>query len=296
MISQNLVEQRRKITQWLAWGADYLAERGVPNSGADAEALILSVLGCRRHEMVLDRHPLTDEALASFRSCIFRRGRREPLQYILGEAHFFGRVFTVNRNVLIPRPETEQLVAQILERRRGLRCVVDVGTGSGCIAVTLAYEIPAARVVAVDISPAALDLARHNAARHGVSNKIEWVCGDLLRPIDSNMVADLVVANLPYIDDQEITALQPEVVDFEPLSALRGGSDGLAIISDLIPQALEILDTGGLLALEIGHDQGSRVKRLLERTGILEGIEVVADYGGLSRMVFAMKTVHRDAP
>ncbi len=293
MHSEGLREHRSEIIHWLAWGAGHLTQKGVPNPGGDAEALLMSLLRCHRHEVYLHQQPLSDDTLASFRSHIFRRGGREPLQYILGEASFFGRVFAVNRHVLIPRPETEQLVERILERRRKVRRAVDVGTGSGCIAVTLACEIPDARVVAIDLSAAALEVARENAARHGVSKRIQWFCGDLVNPADGSTGADLVVANLPYIADGECMGLQPEVADFEPMSALRGGPDGLAMIRALIPQVLQILDPGGLLALEIGHDQGAPVKTLLQETGVLDDVEVVADYGGLNRMVFAVKTALR---
>ncbi|MDX1764390.1 MAG: peptide chain release factor N(5)-glutamine methyltransferase [bacterium] len=296
MISEGLRQERKMISHLLVWGTGQLAQKGVPNPEGDAEALLLSVLRCRRHELYLYHQPLTDDALASYGSHIARRRAREPLQYILGETSFFGRVFAVNEDVLIPRPETEQLVEQILDRRKEARRVIDVGTGSGCIAVTLACEMPRIAVAAVDISATALAVARENGWRHGVSRRIDWLCGDLLSPVDAGIRADVVVANLPYIGDEEFSSLAPEVSVFEPPSALRGGPDGLAVIRALIPQAHQALGTAGLLALEIGHEQRLRVKALLEETGSFEDVEFVADYGGLNRMVFAVKTDRRGAP
>ncbi len=276
----------RPSAHWAQWGEAQLAEVGVPEPRLDAEMLLASVLDLDRTGLYLRPEPLRPEEQVSFRAYIARRQRREPLQYILGEAPFYGRSFRVSGAVLIPRPETEQLVEEVLKRRRGALRIVDVGTGSGCIAVTVACECPRARVVAVDRSLRALRTARRNGARHGVAERIDWVCADLLSVLRTDYRAELMVANLPYVARGELASLQPEVGAYEPWEALNGGSDGLSLIAALCASAPPALARGGLLALEIGDQQAAAVREMARKTGAYDAVEVVRDLAGKDRMVF----------
>ncbi len=271
---------------WLRWGTARLATAGVPHPSVDAEMLLAAVLGLDRTGLYLRQDPLEPKDQASFRKYIARRRRREPLQYILGEAPFYGRLFRVNGDVLIPRPETELLVEEVLKRHPGAGRIVDVGTGGGCIAVTLASECPGAQVVAVDRSQRALQTAHANGSRHGVAERIHWVCADLLAALRDGYRADLIVANLPYVASGELPALQPEVGAYEPWEALDGGSDGLSLIAALCAAAPRMLVRGGLLALEIGDQQASAVRAMARRSGLYDSVDVIRDLAGKDRMVF----------
>ncbi len=272
--------------RWVVWGEAQLSAAGVPHPRVDAEMLLASVLDLDRTGLYLRQDPLGREDQASFRALIARRQRREPLQYILGEAPFYGRFFGVNGDVLIPRPETELLVDEVLKRSQRPLRIVDVGTGSGCIAVTLACECPRARVVAVDRSLRALRAAQANGARYGVDERIRWICADILAGLRPGYRAELIVANLPYVARGELPALQPEVSAYEPREALNGGSDGLSLIAELCAAAPRMLAGGGLLAVEIGDQQAAAVRRLARQTGAYDGVEVVRDLAGKDRMVF----------
>ncbi len=277
---------RQPPGHWVQWGEARLTEAAVPNPKADAEWLLASALGVGRTDLYLRQDPLGPEETATFCANIARRQRREPLQYILGEAAFYGRVFQVQGDVLIPRPETEQLIDQVLQRCPAAMRIVDVGTGSGCLAVTLACECPGARVVAVDRSPEALRIARANGVRHGVSERIAWLCSDLLTPLHPRYRVELIVANLPYVARRERQDLPPEVGAYEPWEALDGGFDGLSLIAALCVSAPRILAAGGLLAVEIGDRQAPAVRRMVRNTGAYDGVEVVRDLAGRDRMVF----------
>jgi release factor glutamine methyltransferase len=241
----------------------YLADRGVENPRLNAEHLLAHALGLKRMELYLqfDRQ-LGEAERAPLRDTVKRRGAREPLQHILGTVEFHGRTFTSDKRALVPRPETEQLVEIALEITKGKTSpvILDIGTGSGVIALTLALEIPSAEVHAVDISPDALALAAENAARHELAARIAFHQADLLPPGDTKF--DLIVANLPYIATDEIAALSPEV-RHDPLSALDGGPDGLDIIRRLIDLTPDRLAPGGALLLEIGAGQADAVNALL---------------------------------
>ena len=218
------------------------------------------------------------------RELVRRRAQRVPLQHLLGTVEFHGRTFATDARALIPRPETEQLVEIVL----GLqlppepRCA-DIGTGSGVIALTLAAEWPGAKVQAVDPSAAALELARENAARLGLTERVEFLPGTLLEPCRGPF--DLIAANLPYIPTANIAGLSAEV-QYDPAGALDGGEDGLALISGCIAQAPAKLAAGAWLALEIGHDQAARVRRLLEAAGFSD-VRIEKDYQGVERFVLA---------
>lgn len=240
------------------------------DAALDAEVLARKVLVCDRAGYVVR---LRDEEPADFadpyRSLVDRRCRREPIAYILGEREFWGRPFEVTPDVLIPRPETELIVEEALELFSGGPApgiVVDVGTGSGCLAVALALEFPDALVIATDISEAALGVARRNADSNGVADRIDFRTGNLLDPVTET--ADLIVSNPPYVASGDAPGLVPEVREHEPHVALFAGTDGLSLFAKLFPAAATRLSPGGRLIVEVGYDQDDRVAAMAAAHGL----------------------------
>ena len=260
----------------------YLADRGVENPRLNAEHLLAHALGLKRMELYLqfDR-PLTEAERAPLRDLVKRRGAREPLQHVLGTAEFHGRTFACDKRALVPRPETEQLVELALElaKAHAAPTLLDIGTGSGVIALTLALEIPSATIHATDLSPDALALAAENAARHAITGRVTFHQADLLPPGAAKF--DLIIANLPYIPADEIAALSPEV-RHDPHAALDGGPDGLDLIRRLIDTAPDRLAPGGALLLEIGAGQADAVNALLSARKFRD-ISVRPDYQNIPR-------------
>jgi release factor glutamine methyltransferase len=261
----------------------YLADRGVENPRLNAEHLLAHALGLKRMELYLqfDR-PLGEAERAPLREMVKRRGAREPLQHVLGTAEFHGRTFACDKRGLVPRPETEQLVEIALEITKAKTSpkILDTGTGSGVIAITLALETPSAEVHAVDISPDALALAAENAARHELAARISFHQADLLPPGDTKF--DLIAANLPYIPAGEIAALSAEVRQ-DPALALDGGADGLDLIRRLVADAPGRLAPGSALLLEIGAGQADAVNTLLTAQRKFRDISVRPDYQNIPR-------------
>jgi release factor glutamine methyltransferase len=259
----------------------YFQKSGMDRPRLNIEYLLAHVLGKKRMDLYLEfDRPLTEPELEPLRGLVKRRAAGEPLQHLLGTAEFHGRSFLCDKRALVPRPETEQLCELVLVAGPASR-VLDVGTGSGVIALTLATAWPDARVEAVDISPDALALARENAARLGLSERVEFFAGDLLAGVSGAF--DLIVANLPYIARQEIPTLTREV-QHDPISALDGGPDGLEIFRRFLPQAAQHLR--GRLALEIGHDQSKALAELLAAHNF-QDIRPQTDYQGTDRFIFA---------
>ncbi len=277
------------------------------------EWLTSRILNCPRLELSARRNQSISRSQArQIEKGAARLAEGGPLQYILGEAEFMGRVFTCDHRALIPRPETEQLTAWLLEEaplwQDKAAVIADVGTGSGCIVISLALERPQGRYIATDISTSALALARENAARHGVSARTRFIAGDLLSAItpkttlhhsaecwsvvtaDTMTFAslDAVVSNPPYVRTTDWARLDRSVRDFEPRTALDGGPDGLAIIRRLMKQAFQALKPGGVFFLEIGEDQGTAILELAHKTGFRES-QVRPDLAGKDRMVRAVK-------
>lgn len=271
------------IARMLRWMQDDFASRGIDNPRLDAELLLAHALGVERIRLYLDlERPLTADELDAVRGLVKRRRAREPVAYILGHRDFWGRRFKVTPAVLIPRPDTETLVEQALERLgedHGAD-VIDLCTGSGCVAISLACERPGLRVTATDLSAEALAVARENAAALGA--EVRFAQGDLFA--DEVGPFDLVTANPPYVREGELGALQPEVAEHEPTLALVAGPTGLEIYERLVPAAFERLRPGGHLLLEVGAGQAAAVGSLLTRAGFAE---VVAhrDLGGHERVV-----------
>ena len=248
------------------------------------------VLGCDR--AYLFGHPervLTPEEQSRFDAAVQQRTQRMPTQYITGHQEFWGLDLIVSPAVLIPRPETEHVVEAVLELARDLPAprIVDVGTGSGCIALALAKELPGAEIHAVDISPAALEVARANALRHGLFERIHFQESDLLGALSgAHGSFDLVVSNPPYVGETEREELQREVRDFEPEKALFGGVTGLEVMERLIPQAQCALRHGGWLVMEIGRGQDAALRGLLRDW---KSVDFTPDLQGIPRVVAAQR-------
>lgn len=283
------------IGSFVAWARAVLDRAGVANPIREAGWLVEHVLGLRAHQIVSeDDRPVSAEAWARGASLVARRAAREPLQYILGTQEFCGLDFSVGPGVLIPRPETELLVQEIVRRVEGGKAVTiaDVGTGSGCLAVTLAILLKAARILAVDRSPEALALARANARQLGVEDRIEWYEGDLLAPLQARGttgIVDVIVSNPPYIAEDEWPQLQPEVRLFEPRAALVAGPDGTEFHERLLREATTYLVSGGLLLMEVGRGQASVVRQIASRLGGYRPVRTVEDTAGIERVVIAQR-------
>ena len=270
---------------------DYFAQKGIGSARLDAEVLLAHALGCNRVRLYTHfDQPLTSSELDSFRALVRRRAQREPVAYLCGTREFFSRDFAVSPDVLIPRPETEHLVESALEwlQSQGLTAprILDVGTGSGALAVTLAAEVPASRVTACDMSAAALQIAARNAAAHGVHERIQWGHGDLLAPVAGPF--DLIVSNPPYVASGDRPELERDVRDYEPSLALFAGTDGLDIIRRLLPQAVAALARPGLFLCEFGSTQGPVVETLVRAAGPWEDVQILPDLQGHPRLVRAV--------
>ncbi len=270
---------------------DFLAKKGVESPRLQIELLLAHVLQLPRLKLYLNfERALTEAELETLRALVKRRGEREPLQHILGSTSFCGLEIEVNRHVLIPRPETELLA----ERAAGLLnggeapAVLDFGTGSGCLAIALAVKCPMARIHALDVSEEALNVARANAARHGASERIQFLQGDGLAALPGDARYDLIVSNPPYIPTAEIATLEPEVRDHDPRAALDGGTDGLEFYRRLAGGAPERLQPGGRMVWEIGDGQETALRELLAgQMWIVEAVE--RDYTGRPRILTAAR-------
>jgi len=268
----------------LANGAARLGH--LPSARRDAELLLMRAANIDRAFLLT--HPdasLTPEQLATYNQWIERRAQHEPIQYITGEQEFYGLPLRVTPDVLIPRPETEHLVEAALERlpRNTPVTIADVGTGSGAIAIALAQSLPQASITALDTSPAALAVARHNAERHHLAGRIRFLESDLLAAVASETF-DAIVSNPPYVSELEV--LVPEVLNYEPYAALFAGCSGLDIYQRLIPQARHCLKPQGWLLMEIGHNQRDALAALL--TG-WNDIDFVSDLQGIPRVAIVRK-------
>jgi release factor glutamine methyltransferase len=278
--------------------AHRLEHAGVPPAEAalDAELLARTVLGWDRARWIVEaRSPAPPDLADRLEPSVARRERREPMAYILGGQEFWGRDFRVAPGVLIPRPETELLVEEALawagnQETAAPLCVADIGTGSGCLAITIALEVPRAVVHATDISSIALAIAEDNALRLGA--RVRFHHGSHLAGVPTPL--DVIVSNPPYVARAEYAALEPEVRAFEPEAALVGGDDGLFMVRELLDVAAAALRPGGRLLMEIGYGQDAAVARLVRETGGLELLRIRADLQGIPRAVVAARG-HGDA-
>jgi release factor glutamine methyltransferase len=297
------------VAQALVQGGQYLAQISGPEALSpevqppealsfeprlEAEVLLRHALGVDKTRLY--REPdqlLSEEQQKQYYRYLERRCQGEPVAYLTGRREFMSLDFIVNSQVLVPRPETELLVEIILNDLRpfsGPAHLVDVGTGSGAIAVSLAYYLPTAMIWAIDLSSAAINVARQNAQNHGVSGRLSFLEGDLLTNLPETLGSELdwVAANLPYIPSAEIPLLPGTVARYEPSLALDGGQDGLELYRRLIPQAWQRLKPGGKLIMEMGCNQGQHLVGLLA-AGDWQAVEIIQDYAGLDRFVLARK-------
>jgi release factor glutamine methyltransferase len=277
------------IAKTIQTAAATLAAVGVESARVEAEWLMAHVLGCRRPELGLRRNEmLAQPQVDQWHLLIARRAERIPLQHLLGTADFCGLEMTVNENVLVPRPETELLAEAAWQFAGSVErpTVLDFGTGSGCLAIAIATNCPGAKVHALDISPAALAMARANAARHQVSERIIFHEGDGFAALSDGVGFDLIVSNPPYIPSAEIENLQPEVRDHDPRAALDGGADGLDFYRAIAAPAREVLRPAGRLMLEVGDGQAEVVPALLAGVGWGE-CDLLADLNNVLRIVIA---------
>jgi len=298
------------LGQAIAKSAEFLRDKGVDSPRLDAELLLAHALGCDRLKLYLqwDR-PLNEAEKEQMRDALRRRGgAREPVARIVGQREFFGRPFRVGRDAFVPRPETEWLVERALaliaempdvkiessvmnadaeNSGSGAPCVIDIGTGSGCIAISVALECPRAAVTATEISEETLRVARDNASALGAVGRVRFLRGDLFAEAEGPF--DLVISNPPYIASEAIAGLMPEVAEHDPRRALDGGAGGLEVFRRLAADAPPRMKPGARMLLEIGEGQGSEVAEILKSTDAFEDIRVVRDLAGLERYVEASR-------
>lgn len=287
-------EESWTVLKLLQWTTDYLQRNNVPEPRTSAEVLLAHVLAEDRLFLYLNYdRPMEASELAAYRACIKRRLGGEPNQYITGLQEFWSLPLRVSPDVLIPRPETEVLVEAVLEfldKADPNLDILDLGTGSGAIAIALARELPAARIVAADLSMAALRLAQENAKLNQVDERIIFVRGDMFRAIPGGSQRfKVVVTNPPYISNAEILELPREIRDFEPHHALEGGPDGLTAIRHIIAEAPTVLSQAGALFMEMGADQTENVSALVRESQRYENYLIIKDYSGLDRVLVAIK-------
>jgi len=270
--------------------AQTLLRKGIDDASAEAELLLGHVLGMSKTQLYTEPEKLlTSTEISQLWSLIQRRLNHEPAAYILGHCEFYGIDLHLNCHTFIPRPETELLLEQAVELAHHISqsgkkiTIADVGTGCGAIAVNLAIALPQAQIYAVDISVRALQVAEMNCQRHAVSSQVELLQGNLLEPLSQPV--DMIVANLPYIKDCEFKDLSPEIINFEPTTALAGGEDGLDKIQQILRQMPGKLNDGGCFLLEIGIGQGREVTSLIKSYFPQASIELIPDLGDIERVV-----------
>lgn len=282
------------VGRLLTWTTDFLKSKGAENPRLDAEVLLAHARGCQRIELYTAFEEEPSEAVrTAFRELVGKRAKGAPVAYLVGRREFFSLMFEVTPDVLIPRPETETLVVRAIDLAKALShdvpIIADIGTGSGIIAVTVARHVKNARLTAVDISPAALEVARRNAEKHGVGERIEFVESDLFAAVPADARFDLVLSNPPYVSSSEMAELPVDVREFEPHQALDGGVNGTEVIERLVPQATERLNPGGWLLMEVGASNSARVEGNIRQQVGLELGDTLKDIAGIPRVVQARK-------
>lgn len=273
---------------------EQLCSAGVPEAEENARLLLEAYYGIKRIDILADPdRTIEDTNNEDFRNALERRKNREPVQYILGKTAFMGLEFTITPDVLIPRPDTEILVEEVLKNLNDGNRILDLCTGSGCILISLLKYSNGCEGVGVDISSAAVSLAEKNAGDI-LDGRAGFLCGDLFEPIEKmdpeEAKFDIIVSNPPYIKTDVIKTLEPEVRDHEPMLALDGLNNGLYFYETIIPEAPKYLAPGGMLFFEIGYDQGEEVAGLMKEKGYVD-VNIVKDYAGLDRVVYGTKSV-----
>jgi release factor glutamine methyltransferase len=288
------MEEKWTVLKVLQWTAAYFGRKDIEQPRASAEVLLAHVLSMERIQLYLNfDRPLTPPELASYRDLIRRRAAREPTQYITGRQEFWSLELEVTPAVLIPRPETELLVEKALELlRNSAKRVLDLGTGSGAIALALAHECPTVHVIASDRSYAALQVAQRNALRHQLQDRVAFVLADLLSGFSPSPAPfDFIVSNPPYVGEKEFPSLAPEIIQYEPNVALVAGPQGLAVIRRIIREAPRYLRNNGSLLLEIGAGHAEILDAELSRVPGLDHFEFLPDYAGILRVLHLRKAL-----
>ncbi|MFZ5766113.1 MAG: peptide chain release factor N(5)-glutamine methyltransferase [Thermodesulfobacteriota bacterium] len=276
-------------------GLQLLKEADVPDPEVDSSLLLGHLLGLSRTGLLLHEDGVAEELIRRFDALLERRLRREPLAYILGEQEFWSLPFYVTPAVLIPRPETELLIEIVLQTIQGEgitlegASLLDMGTGSGVIPVVLARELPGSTIYSLDISQAAQQVARRNAERHGVADRVFFITSDWISALRPAPLFDLVVSNPPYVARESFADLQPEVRDYEPRLALDGGHAGIEVIAGFAGGLAAIIKSGGRFFMEIGAEQGQLVMDLFSSLAEFDGLTVYEDYAGLPRIFHARR-------
>lgn len=291
-----LTQETWTILKLIRWTDERFQKEELSTPRLDAEVLLAATLGVSRLKLYTHfEQPVLPEELTRFKGMIQRRLKREPVAYIIGQREFWSLPFKVTRDVLIPRPETEILVAEgikLFSSQAFPDChpqILEIGTGSGAISISLATELPAIAVVATDISEKALAVAGENAARHQVSHRIHFLRGDLFAPLPKGAKFHLILSNPPYISREHFSDLPPDVRDFEPSLALDGGKDGLEFYRRAFPQVSEFLLPGGWLFTEIGAGQDRDILQIVSQNRALDELGFIPDLAGIKRVFKARK-------
>jgi release factor glutamine methyltransferase len=289
------IEDTNTIRNILKWAIAALKESGIDLPVITADTLLSYTLSCDRTRLYTNPDDLIDESvILTYKGLINERKKHVPLQYITRQVEFMSLDFVVNKHVLIPRPETEILVETVLQKahnnhiQNAKTTIIDIGTGSGNISISLAKNLSNAEIYASDISQDALTIAKANAKKHNVLNSIHFLHGDLFnsfRGLVEKGNVDFIVSNPPYVSESEWRLLEPEVRDHEPRKALVGGEDGLCILRHIIKEAIDWLKPGGYLVLEIGETQANSIINLLENEGNYKGTEIIKDLQGKERII-----------
>lgn len=283
-------EQPWTVKRLLEWTTKYLADKSCDSPRLDAEVLLAFVMSCKRIQVYTRFEEVaTEDMRTRFRELIKQRVEGCPVAYLVGRKDFFSLELEVNRDVLIPRPDTETLVSECLRLAKGLTSptILDVGTGSGNLAVALAKQHKTALVTAIDVSAAALAVARRNAAKHGVAERVRFLEGNVFAPLAAEERFDFIVSNPPYIPNEDIATLEIGVRDYEPHLALDGGADGFAVFERLIAEAPQHLQPGGYLLIEIGSPQEAPARERLTAHGGYELGKTIFDGSGHPRVLCA---------
>lgn len=276
------------VLELLNLTTNFFEQKGIDSARLNAELLLAEILKCKRLDLYLTfDKPVKDDEVNHYREFVKRRGNREPLQYILGHVEFYGLTFSVDKNVLIPRQETEILIETILNQtdKEANLTILDIGTGSGIIAVLLAHYLPKAKIIAVDKSPGALVVAKKNAETHGVEQRITFLEDDVLNSnLQLNEKLDIIVSNPPYVSQKEYASLQKEIVAHEPDYAVTDFSDGLTFYRKIIESSTDYLNENGKIFFEVGEGQSEQVKSLFENHKF-SSVQIWKDYSNINRVV-----------
>ncbi len=266
---------------------------GIDACRINAERMICSILGCTRVDLYLDPGKLvTSDIVRKFEGLMSRRLACEPLQYILGETEFYGLKIKCDNRALIPRPETELVVSEVISRIEDLDklYILDLACGTGCIGISLAINLPQATIVATDISKDAVSLAKENVMMHNLLPRFEFFVGDMFEPLkNKSILFDAIVCNPPYIRDDDIPSLHRQITEYEPADALASGVDGLDFVRRMLAEIETVLVPGGYLIFEIGQGQSEKVRDIIDYTKYLELIDIALDYNDIERVVIARR-------